>query len=82
MLLHDSTVKMLAVIRELVANDDDADVLKNCYGIDAHNPVEAELDQAVAEWAEAGCPMPRSGCGHSACDGYTECRGTNAGNGE
>lgn len=43
--------KLLRIIRDMIRIEDEDQVLKNCYGIDIHNPCEAELDQAIAEYA-------------------------------
>ncbi len=77
-----TVVEVLSVIREFAENTDKAYVLLNCYGINIESPDDAPLDEAISEWVEAGCPIPNPGCGHSACDGYTDCRGANAATGE
>ena len=56
--LHPSTLEVLQVLAELVRDQDESEVLRNCYGIDVDDPDEARLDVAISRWAQEGAPLP------------------------
>ena len=65
------TYELLCTLKELVKNEDSADVLLNCYGINLEDPDDARLDLALAAWRSAtdGTMIWTPKCDDDGCHG-------------